>query len=81
MLPPQHDTLHLLVLIPPPSQYHHELFTARPYVFRNLRTRNGVQDYPTGHKVDFNIFYKDLLEDLQRKYASDAAIMKLNAKA
>ncbi|EGO03491.1 hypothetical protein SERLA73DRAFT_69359 [Serpula lacrymans var. lacrymans S7.3] len=67
MLLPQHNTLHLLVLIPPPSQ--------------NLWTRNGVQDHPTRHKVDFNIFYKDLLVDLQRKYASDAAIMKLNAKA
>ncbi|EGO23890.1 hypothetical protein SERLADRAFT_416185 [Serpula lacrymans var. lacrymans S7.9] len=47
---------------------------------RNLCAKDWLQDHPSGLKADFDIFYKDLSKDLQRKYASDAAVMKLDAK-
>ncbi|EGO03560.1 hypothetical protein SERLA73DRAFT_69415 [Serpula lacrymans var. lacrymans S7.3] len=48
---------------------------------RNLCAKDWLQEHPSGLKVEFNTYFKDLSKDLQKKYASDAAIMKLNAKA
>ncbi|EGO27462.1 hypothetical protein SERLADRAFT_435245 [Serpula lacrymans var. lacrymans S7.9] len=48
---------------------------------RNLCAKDWLQEHPGGLKVEFDTYFKDLSKDLQKKYASDAAIMKLDAKA
>ncbi|EGN97101.1 hypothetical protein SERLA73DRAFT_74815 [Serpula lacrymans var. lacrymans S7.3] len=66
MLPPQHDTLHLLVLIPPPSQSACGLemgFKIIPLDTRWTSTSSTRTSWRIGNG----------------DYASDAAIMKLNA--